>query len=318
MKRFLLLFSILITVCISAYSQAPPVRTHFKTNAEMNVAATGSAYAFIYQGNSSDYGTVQGINAGDYWKCENCSGSNIYGRVASVVDNGNGYFYVYLTDMNGNSILPESGKSYSYSDTTLVPVLCCGGSSAPFNINPVNNSKVMNFVTRPTSDSQVYIQQVGNANGITVEQTGTKNNYVDYHGQGTNNNILINQQGNPTTAVNFVELSVVGNSNTVSLQQSSTGGAKGAFVTIQDSNNSLTLLQTGSGNHLAEVTLTGGNKTVDITQDGSAGHQASIALCGQPSSLSLQQAGSTQQSYSIQFNCATAGGCAPIVVKQGK
>ena len=176
----------------------------------------------------------------------------------------------------------------------------------------------MNFVTRPTSDSQVYIQQVGNANGITVEQTGTKNNYVDYHGQGTNNNILINQQGNPTTAVNFVELSVVGNSNTVSLQQSSTGGAKGAFVTIQDSNNSLTLLQTGSGNHLAEVTLTGGNKTVDITQDGSAGHQASIALSGQPSSLSLQQAGSTQQSYSIQFNCATAGGCAPIVVKQGK
>jgi len=44
---------------------------------------------------------------------------------------------------------------------------------------------------------------------------------------------------------------------------------------------------------------------------------ASISLTGLPSSLNLQQTGSTQQFYGITFNCATAGGCAPITVRQG-
>ena len=45
---------------------------------------------------------------------------------------------------------------------------------------------------------------------------------------------------------------------------------------------------------------------------------ADISLSGQPSSLSLTQSGNTQQYYSINFNCATAGGCAAISVTQGQ
>ena len=34
------------------------------------------------------------------------------------------------------------------------------------------------FKARTSNDSQVYITQIGNDNKITVQQTGTKNNYV--------------------------------------------------------------------------------------------------------------------------------------------
>jgi hypothetical protein len=75
--------------------------------------------------------------------------------------------------------------------------------------------------------------------------------------------------------------------------------------------------QADSGSHYAEVGLTGGNKTVNIQQSGSATQMANVQLSGMPTSLTLQQSGSVANSYSIQFNCATAGGCAPINVKQG-
>jgi hypothetical protein len=44
---------------------------------------------------------------------------------------------------------------------------------------------------------------------------------------------------------------------------------------------------------------------------------AKVGLTGMPVELSLTQSGSTQQFYNIQFNCATAGGCAKITVQQG-
>jgi hypothetical protein len=66
------------------------------------------------------------------------------------------------------------------------------------------------------------------------------------------------------------------------------------------------------------VNLSGGNKNVDILQQGSAGHMARIGLTGMPTELSLTQSGGTQNFYSINFNCTTAGGCAKITVTQGQ
>jgi hypothetical protein len=78
------------------------------------------------------------------------------------------------------------------------------------------------------------------------------------------------------------------------------------------------VLQKDGGNHYAEVLLSGGNKTVDITQQGSAAHMARIELSGTPIGLTLTQSGSTQQHYSINYNCTTAGGCGPVTVTQGQ
>ena len=197
--------------------------------------------------------------------------------------------------------------------------LCCGGSAGAFSANATNVAKVNAFTGRTTADSQVYIDQIGNQNVITVNQSGTKNNYVNYVGNGSSNDITITQSGNSSTVVNYVDLQVIGSQNYVNITQQSTGGSKGVFATVQNNNNSLIIQQKDSGSHYAEVNLSGGGKNVDILQQGGAGHMASITLTGQPTALSLSQSGSAGQNfYSIQFNCGTSGGCAPISVTQTK
>jgi hypothetical protein len=199
------------------------------------------------------------------------------------------------------------------------PPLCCGGSSQPFSANSTYVTSIQNFHSRATNDSKVYVNQVGSFNSTIIEQTGTKDNYASYVSTGDNNNVTINQHSNNPNSLNYTDLHVLGNQNAVNITQQSTGGMKGAFVTVNDNNNSITLQQKDSGNHWADIMVSGNGKTVDILQQGSAGHMASVQLTGpQPASLNLQQSGSTQQFYAIQSNCTTVGGCAPITVQQGK
>ena len=230
------------------------------------------------------------------------------------------------TTLNGASygpVAPNAGSTAPATPSTPPPPpgpppLCCGGSATPFNADIAKNAQVISFVNRTTADSKVFIEQIGNQNTITVQQTGTRNNYVNYYGNGLSNDINITQHGNATTEVNYVDLKVVGNFNTATLQQTSTAGAKAVFTDISGNSNSLTVTQKDSGSHYAEVVLGGGNKTVDITQQGSAGHMAKVNLSGLPTDLSLTQSGSTQNYYSITHNCTTAGGCAKITVTQGQ
>jgi len=227
------------------------------------------------------------------------------------------------TTLNGQTfgaVAPNAGSTAPPAEPAPPPPpqFCCGGSSSSFTKDAPNVSKVLNFDNRSTSDSKVFIEQIGNQNEIFVQQTGTKNNYVKYYGNGNNNEISINQSSTSSVATNYTDLTVTGNNNTVDIKQQSTGGSKGAFVSIADSNNTVMLQQKDSGNHYAEVNLSGGNKNVDILQQGSGSHMTRVGLSGLPVNLNLIQSGSTQQYYSINFNCATAGGCVPITVQQGQ
>ena len=228
------------------------------------------------------------------------------------------------TQLNGqsfNPIPPNEGSPAPPAGPTA-PTLCCGGSAAPFSADPAKILQVNQFLNRTTADSMVYIDQIGNSNTITVQQTGTYQNYVNYKGNGSFNNISITQSGNPSTEVNYIDLKVgagtSSNNNTVNITQTSTGGQKAAFVNISDSNNSLTIQQKDSGSHWIDLTLSGGNKNVSIIQQGSAGHMANVNLGGTATALDLTQSGSTQQHYSIIHTCTTAGGCGTITVNQGQ
>lgn len=235
-------------------------------------------------------------------------------------ENGGGQMVVfqYSTNNTNWAVVPTTMLA---TDSTYwapaAPVLCCGGSSSNFNANPVNVTKVQSFVTRTSADSQVYIEQIGNDNEITINQTGTKDNKVDYYNTGSFNTVNITQSGNNSTVANYVDLTVGGNSNTITLTQQSTGGAKGIYATVNDNNNSVTVLQKDGGNDYLNLSLSGGNKTVDITQQGSANHMADITLSGAGArSLNLNQQGTTQQFYSINSTCASS--CQAITVIQGQ
>ena len=266
----------------------------------------------LYNPEFGVYGTngyAQGWTSSNGWQsCALYSGAQ-----TCVVNNG--------ASVNGGNYSATGGSTSSTPGgytTTPVPTLCCGGSSSSFNADSNNTTKVTTFVNRTKQDSQVYIEQIGNSNTITIKQEGTKNNYAKYISSGDHNTVNINQTGTVNTTTNYTDLTLTGSYNTVSITQQSTGGGKGAFVGINDNTNSLILQQKDNGSHYAEVSLVGGNKTVEILQQGSAAHMAKVTLSGQPTNLNLSQSGSTQQFYSINYNCATAGGCAAITVQQGQ
>lgn len=264
--------------------------------------ANGKAY-FFFVGSDNNTGQLFSMSLG----MNNTSGLTFTGTLnpnTTVLD-------TYATTYGSTTPL-ASGQTAS-----TAPSLCCGGSAAQFNANATHINMVNSFVNRGTNDSQVYITQIGDANTIAVTQTGTTNNYTYYSGNGSNNDISVTQSGNASTQSNYSHTTLTGSSNDITVTQTSTGGAKGAFVNVQNNNNAVSISQTDSGSHYAEVGLSGGNKSVNIQQSGSASQMASVQLSGNPTSLSLQQSGTTQNFYSIQFNCATAGGCSPITVKQG-
>lgn len=250
-------------------------------------------------------------------------GTSTVGLIAN--QNGGG------PDPNGGT---TSGTAGGYNSTMTTssptgaatapaaPALCCGGSAAQFNADAVNTAKVLSFVNRTTADSQVYIEQIGNSNTTTIDQSGIRNNYAKYYVNGSGNTTTIMQSGANNTQTNYVDLSVTGNSNIIDIKQRTSGETtsfgKGIFAEVFGDTNRLTVDQKNSGSHYADIRLYDGNKTVNITQQGGGNHMASISLSGQPTGLTLTQSGGTQQFYSITHNCATAGGCGAITVTQGQ
>ena len=172
------------------------------------------------------------------------------------------------------------------------------------------------------SDTRVFIDQIADQSTIVVDQIGTVNNYVNYNSIGSENNLIVSQAGSNNNQTNRATVTVTGNQNAVSINQGAktdtASSQKGALVNITGNSNSASIIQKDSGSHYAVVNLTDNNKTVDIVQEGSAGHTANVTLSGQPNSLNLIQTGNTQQYFSINSNCGTAGGCAATQVIQGR
>ena len=130
----------------------------------------------------------------------------------------------YFYDANNTTTSTATSSTIVDPTTAAANTLCCGGSAAPFNSSVTNIAKVQTFTNRTTADSKVNIEQLGTQNEVTVNQSGTQNNFVNYYGNGLSNSVEITQQGNATTQVNYTDLRVVGNFNTVSIEQTSTGG----------------------------------------------------------------------------------------------
>lgn len=236
-------------------------------------------------------------------------------------ENGGGQAIVFQWLVNGSwQVVPTTvfATESTYWAPAPAPTLCCGGSSATFGVSSAHQTKITNFTNRTPQDTKVSIEQIGNSNTVTINQTGTEDNSVQYTGNGSFNTVTVTQSGNSSTVANYAEIAVTGNSNTVNLTQQSTGGTKSAFISVNDNNNVVTVQQRDSGSHYLNLSVSGGNKTVNVTQQGSANHMADIALSGNQTGLNLTQSGSSQQFYSINHTCSTAGGCGTITVQQGQ
>jgi hypothetical protein len=174
-----------VIIHFQGYLQAPTTGTYYfgttsDDGSQLTVNGTVIDSCWCEQGptfrSGSIYLTAGQVVPADIWYYENGGGAVIQ-------------FYWYTN--NTWQIVPAS--LMATTSTYFVPQLCCGGSSSPFNANTNNVNRVNTFAGRTTSDSQVYIQQVGDANTITVDQSGTKNNYTYIGNTGSNNSIAITQ-----------------------------------------------------------------------------------------------------------------------------
>ena len=223
-----------------------------------------------------------------------------------------------------------------------------------------------------TDGNKIYIDQVsGSNNTVTMDQDGNKNlinatisgntnsvtakqgvpgvgqNELKLNLNGDGNTLNINQArttlGSPLgTNGHYQSVEVTGYQNTVTTQQTNTGGVGGQYMettvngnqnsvvarqtdngnkimfnSITGNNNTVDAVQKGTGQHYLENKLTGNGNSISALQEGSIANRATIDLTnnGGPASVILQQTGG--QNVSVTTGCATAGGCAPVTVRQG-
>ena len=263
--------------------------------------------------------------------------------MGKIVNMGPDYFFFVGSDNNTGQLF--SGSS-GMSDTS--------GVTWTGTLNPTlaeADALASNYSETPLAPGETVTQQQQQVDpifesGISAPQQTRKNtrlgsfngNSADITIQGNNNTVELEQRG----AGHYLELDILGNSNTVTSQQldqtgivrhyqettvqgdSNTvtilqsGSSKTSFITILGSTNQIDIAQTGSGAHFLDLQVNGNNHSVDILQDGSGDHAATIDLTEWDGSwtFKLEQKGSTPQVYSLPHNLTDgtieAGACYSI------
>ena len=175
----------------------------------------------------------------------------------------------------------------------------------------------------PTGHNSV-VEIAGDDNLVNIQQIGIGGHYVNVNVQGNVNSVDI-LQTSTTTARHYMEATVVGGNNNLTLKQQET--AKTQFVSVNGNYNTVTTNQKGSGNHFLDLSVSGNNHTAGIIQDGPGNHNARVILDGtQPWNFQLNQSGSTGQNYNLPHtmsngsavsgSCYTVGGCTLTVNQQ--
>jgi hypothetical protein len=172
--------------------------------------------------------------------------------------------------------------------------------------------------------NEIKLNLTGDGNTLNINQArttlgsplGTNGHYQSVEVTGYQNTVTTQQTNTGGVGGQYMETTVNGNQNSVVARQTDNGN-KIMFTSITGNNNTVEAVQKGTGQHYLENKLTGNGNSVSAVQEGSIANRATIDLTnnGGPASVILQQTGG--QNVSITTGCATAGGCAPVTVRQG-
>jgi hypothetical protein len=234
--------------------------------------------------------------------------SNIDVWTNRTISNGNQIFIEQVSGSNNQVTMDQHGNK----NLTRAKI---DGSS---------NTLVVNQGTPGLGQNEIKINLVGDSNTLNINQArttqgsaiGTNGHYqaVDINGYS---NTLITQQSNAGgVGGQYMETTINGNQNSVTARQTDNGN-KIMFTTVTGNNNTVEAVQKGTGQHYLENKLTGNNNSISAVQEGNTANRATLDLtnAGGPASVILQQNGG--QNVTVTTTCATAGGCAPITVRQG-
>lgn len=200
------------------------------------------------------------------------------------------------------------------------------GNGVSLDVNGSNNSLYVEQVGDKNSVSGIGQPSAvvqGSYNSVTIRQGagGVGQNEINLRVIGDSNSLDIGQARDNTGAVtgtngHYQAVDISGYQNTLTTQQSNTGGVGGHYqeTTINGNQNSVTVRQTDNGNKVMFTTVTGNNNTVDAVQKGAGQHQLTTNLTGNGNSALVVQEGSQQNKAIIDLT--NAGGPATLDLQQ--
>jgi hypothetical protein len=188
------------------------------------------------------------------------------------------------------------------------------------------------------------------SSGITAAQSTKRSSKLsDTAAHGMEAHVSIDGDSNIVDIVqagdsHYLELGIVGNSNTVDIEQASTVGgthyleanitgannnldvlqqdtSKTAIIDIDGDYNTANIIQKDTGNHYLQLDLIGDSHDATIVQEGSGSHEATVELTngGGAWDFDLTQSGATSKEYSLPHSmsdgtttsgtCYVAAGC---------
>ena len=292
----------------------------------------------LYNPQFGVYGTngfAQGWTSSNGW--QNCA---LYsGAQTCVINNG--------APVNGGTYSATGGSTSGSAGGYVAPPPAPTYTS---NITTAQQSRVDAFRARTSTEAGIHIEQIGDNNTITIVQKGRSS--IMGIGQdkalidGDSNNITI-RQGVSATGNNEIKLRVVGNTNTLNLnqsnttqgtaiggnghylytdisgslntlttQQSNTGGVGGHYAetTISGNSNNITKLQTGNGNKIMFTNVVGNNNTVTANQKDTGQHYLDLKLMGNGHNANITQEGTA--SHRATIDLTNAGGSSSVILNQ--
>lgn len=159
------------------------------------------------------------------------------------------------------------------------------------------------FIATPAqAQNSVYIDQIGSNNNTTIDQIGSDKTAIILN-KGDSNNFTISQQDSGS------HQAFIGTPPTQS--PSNQNNQSYVFpVNNNNNNNTLSITQSGSGNHTAAInldpTIPTSNNTASIVQGGSANKSFNLNLSGSSISANIIQDNATvPDAASMSIQCLT-------------
>lgn len=305
--------------------------------------------------NPGTYGMAVFNPDGTKYKILNNTGSFRALADGAIFYNGNGMWGTLFTTKSGYSLgqsanftitqnYPTNTQLQAYVPPSSTPLLA--GQTATqtptysATITQTQQNQIAAARARQTIANQVNITQIGSYSNIDVMQSGTYH-LVDVNLGGDSNDVGVSQYGKK----NYAKVSISGDNNTVGVYQTNSGGVavtghfssttivglsnnvnvsqtgdgeKLSFINVGGNSNNITNNQFGTGSKYADIKATGNGHSVTLDQKDGGSHAARIDVTnnGGASNINVLQQGNTNQTYSIQQSCATAGGCSVTITQQ--
>ena len=246
--------------------------------------------------------------------------TSYYGTVFSIdgnFNNGNGFTFTKVYHYADEDEMDNYGPASSSSPT---PVYSSGITAAQSTKRSTKLSE-----TNAQGGMIANIDILGGSNIVDVYQADAEH-YLELSIVGNTNTVDIDQTQPTGTAPHYADVVIDGNRNTLDLLQTGSG-SKTAFIDVDGDDNVVDVIQKDSGQHYLQLDLIGDDHSATIVQEGSGSHDATVELTngGGAWDFNLNQKGTTDKEYSLPHDmsdgsttsgtCYVAAGCSATIIQ---